>query len=93
MLGGWDLVNMNEVAAVTIGTPALVFERNYGAAITAERGNSLQVSVSAGDSHDWTVAVHSVAGGGEVPASALGASGCLSNRLAKRFLRCQRGHR
>ena len=45
----------------------LVFKGNYGAAVAAEGGDSLQVAVGAGDGHHRAVAVDGVAGGGEVP--------------------------
>ena len=51
----------------------LVFQRDYGAAVAAEGGDSLQAAVRAGDGHDGSVAIDGVTGGGKIPASTLGA--------------------
>ncbi len=64
---------------------ALVFERDDSAAVTAEGGDSLQVAVGAGYSHDGAVAIDGVAGGGKVPASALDVLGERRGRLPRGF--------
>src|SRR5579859_8166040 len=69
----------------------LIFEGNDRAAIAAEGGDSLQVAVGARNRHHRSVAVDGMAGGSEVPASALGVFRNLSGRLAQRFLGRPRG--
>jgi hypothetical protein len=62
----------------------LVFQGDYGAAVAAEGGYSLQIAVGAGDDHYWAVAVDGVTVGGEIPASAFGMLGQVAGRLTRR---------
>ena len=75
----------------TAAAVELVLERDYGAAVTAEGGDFLQVAIGARHGHDRAVAVDRVSGGGKVPAPALGAFADLSGRLPQGFLRQYRG--
>jgi hypothetical protein len=73
----------------------LVLEWDHCTAVAAEGGDFLQISVGAGQRHDGTVAVDSVAGGREVPTSTFGMFGDLagSGGLAQGFLRAPRNDR
>ena len=72
-----------EGQALEGGAVNLVFEWDYGAAVAAEGGYSLQVSVSARDDHYRAVAVDGVAVGGKIPASTFGVLGDVAGRLAR----------
>lgn len=50
----------------------LVFQRDNRSAVAAECGYFLEIAVGLRQGHHRAVAVHGVAAGGEVPASALG---------------------
>ena len=73
--------------------PRLVFQRHNRAAITAERGDFLQVTGSGGNRHYRAVAINGVAGGSEVPASAFGMLGQMRDGLAWRLRQRRLGRR
>src|SRR5208282_1200928 len=51
---------------------SLFLQGDYGSSVAAEGGYFLQIAVGLRQGHHRAVAVHGMAGGGEVPASALG---------------------
>ena len=71
----------------------LILQWNDRTAVAAEGGDALQGSVGAGDGHDRAVAVNGVAGGGKIPAPALGVLGHGRGRLPLGFLWREREHR
>ena len=71
----------------------LIFQRDYGAAVSAEGGDSLQIAVGAGDGHDRAIAIDGVTGGGKIPASTLGVLGGLAGGLAHGLRRGQGAYR
>jgi hypothetical protein len=67
----------------------LIFQGHDGLAIAAECSHFLQIAIGLWQSHHGSVAVHGVAGGGEVPTSAFGGMLDLSGWPAhgRRWLR------